>query len=686
MVANFVIGKEPKQPTIAAFNGSLPALGAKGNEERLKRVIHETIRPKPVENKPLPADVQRLLAWSEPVGGLAARIEAGGIYCAVVRLKNTSQRPLVVPTGNPRDQKAAQPFEVYVRQGAGPWRRAAWADDLYCAPATPDKDQSSTHRWGDTEGPLADRPLVTLRPGEHCLACVYAEEDKQDNGQPKEFKIVLRRPATGGPGQWTGVLETPPRPESLTLAQSEALVGASPMPEHFPSLTNAFPSLTNACIGSNWSGQASTVDILCFSNRELFELLAYYDPPGVRKEFERRMRAEKRLPVKLFLAVPAARAGSEEAALFLLKTMKDSDYRTRINVNDALEQLFGLFSYPCGQPPAWVVELSMAVLADDRLVTGLNAAGGGNGTSFTVATYGVDGLERGLCESGCRQAVPLLIQRLKKGLSGSDTAVLLGEMGDKRAIPCLIDLADAAGKAAGRQTGPGTADELSRLAYALAKLKAREAVPLLLRYIEFPEIIDDLGEIGDPRVVPVLEKLVSTRGKFIREGKDVYPDLAQERFYNARVALAGFDKENGAVRLGEMLGDNSFTAFQRAEVAIRLGHRQDAKAIPYLVKAVKTESSYPPDEKNEFRSYLIGMAIDSLGQFKYKAAVEGLIECFDADFKKHYEGKGEYETPESYRNRIARSLQQITGETFGADKQQWLKWWREKGKQSAELK
>ena len=151
-------------------------------------------------------------------------------------------------------------------------------------------------------------------------------------------------------------------------------------------------------------------------------------------------------------------------------------------------------------------------------------------------------------------------------------------------------------------------------------------------------------------------------------------------------ALAGFDKENGAVRLGEMLGDNSFTAFQRAEVAIRLGHRQDAKAIPYLVKAVKTESSYPPDEKNEFRSYLIGMAIDSLGQFKYKAAVEGLIECFDADFRSITRARESTKRPRSYRNRIARSLQQITGETFGADKQQWLKWWRRRASRGAELK
>jgi hypothetical protein len=63
-----------------------------------------------------------------------------------------------------------------------------------------------------------------------------------------------------------------------------------------------------------------------------------------------------------------------------------------------------------------------------------------------------------------------------------------------------------------------------------------------------------------------------------------------------------------------------------------------------------------------------------------------LIECFDVDFKDADLGKGETATPATYHNRIAHSLQAITGQDFGADKQQWLKWWQEKGKQSAELK
>ena len=80
------------------------------------------------------------------------------------------------------------------------------------------------------------------------------------------------------------------------------------------------------------------------------------------------------------------------------------------------------------------------------------------------------------------------------------------------------------------------------------------------------------------------------------------------------------------------------------------------------------------------------MAMQGLSKLKYKAAVEGLIDCFDLEFKAKDLGKGQHVTPDTYRNQIARSLRQITGQPFGADKQQWLKWWQEKGKQDAELK
>ena len=96
------------------------------DEERLRRVIKETMTPKPAPHKPLPADVQALLAWSKPVNGLMTRIEdiwGGDVF--FLRLKNVSQRPLRVPTGNLSKKNIAALFELYVRQAPSPWRRMA---------------------------------------------------------------------------------------------------------------------------------------------------------------------------------------------------------------------------------------------------------------------------------------------------------------------------------------------------------------------------------------------------------------------------------------------------------------------------------------------------------------------------------------------------------------------------------
>jgi hypothetical protein len=39
--------------------------GVLANEARLKGLIKQTVHPKPVAHRPLPADVQALLAWSK---------------------------------------------------------------------------------------------------------------------------------------------------------------------------------------------------------------------------------------------------------------------------------------------------------------------------------------------------------------------------------------------------------------------------------------------------------------------------------------------------------------------------------------------------------------------------------------------------------------------------------------------
>jgi hypothetical protein len=419
---------------------------------------------------------------------------------------------------------------------------------------------------------------------------------------------------------------------------------------------------------------ASTVEYFHYSNGDLTDMLLVYDPAGVCKEFEHRMQAEKMLPMKLLLASVAASAGSEAAALFFLDTMKDTDYFTVTNLHYAMGITFSQ-DWQKKEPPDWLVELSLAILSDNRFVTGLKEAGWADGTSFTVASCETGMLKSVLGYSKSRKAVPMLIEMLKKG--DADVATTLGEIGDPRAIPALIKSLEAAGKTLkySEEEG-GLSEDFLGIAIALSQLKAREAVPPLLRYVEYPEVIEKLEEIGDPRVLPALREIVAAKGKIIRDGKPVNPELEAERLFAAKVALAHLDGDNEVACLAEMLDASALMSDHRREIVMRLGMREDPKAIPYLIKVIKTDSDH----------YIISMAIWSLSDLKYKAAAKGLIECFDVTFREKNVGKGERVTPATYRNLIARSLQKITGESYGADKQQWLQWWREKGEQNTKLK
>ncbi len=672
----FAIGKPPTLPSIAAFNKKVPALGGIENEKRLKRVIRETVTPKSVKHKPLPANVEDLLAWSKPVKGLAARVEhvwAESVF--FVRLKNVSDQPLTVPTGNPSDEKAALLFELYVQQGSSPWRRAAETSRYvryFSAPPEPEGRNRASRGSRLPQQQPADRPWVTLQPGEDCIALV-AGSDEQDSGEAKIARVVLRQPDASIPERWSGVLETPPQPIELSLEQYRILRAVLPFPNHFPSLSYDYSGFINQ------SPMASAAEGLHGPNRPLIDMLKLYEPAGVCKEFKRRMLAEKVMPMKLLLASVAAAAGSEDAAMLFLETTRDTDYRTVVNLHYALWITFWNYSdspptWQKGEPPDWLVELCLAILSDDRFVTGLNKTNYQEGTSFKVSSCETGHLMFALGDHKCCKAVPLLIDRVKRGQADFDTLNALGKIGDARATPALIGAFNAMSKGV-HFDGDFDGTAFTKTAYALGELKAHEAVPFFLKHVECPEIIDCLGEIGDERAVPALREIATAKGRIVHDGKPVNPELQDERTFAANVALARLDGKNEVLHLVEMLADPTLERNHRYDVVLRLARRPDPRAIPHLVKLIKTDLDH----------HIIDMAIQALSEFKFKAAVEGLIDCFDVVFKEENLGKGEHVTATTYHNLIARSLQRITGQPFGADKQQWLKWWQENGKQSTEL-
>ena len=288
------------------------------------------------------------------------------------------------------------------------------------------------------KGIRVDLPWVTLQPGEDCIAQVSGHDGK-DSGEAKTAKIVLRQPDANSPERWSGVLETPPRAMESSYGQFQEqyrlLRGVLPFPSHFPPLSYDYAWAMNA------SGDETPVYNLHGHNRPLTDLLRFYEPARVSEEFERRMKAEQVVSMKLVLAGVAASAGSEEAALFLLERMKDTEYYAVLNFHDALHITYWNYSdlsakIQKGEPPDWLVEMTLAILSDDRYVTRPEKGNWQEGTALKISSCGVRDLLWFLGYLKCRKAVPFLIERVKSGQADGCMLSALGEIGDPRARPC----------------------------------------------------------------------------------------------------------------------------------------------------------------------------------------------------------------------------------------------------------
>ena len=125
------------------------------------------------------------------------------------------------------------------------------------------------------------------------------------------------------------------------------------------------------------------------------------------------MESEKALPMQLLLASEAAPRGSQLAALFLLDSLKSTDYVIAMNTHAALRRTLNSYEE---NPPSWLVESAITALSDERYLTGLQKAGWTSDTFFRMSYLAdEDGdLTGALGHLKCTNAVPFLMEMARK--------------------------------------------------------------------------------------------------------------------------------------------------------------------------------------------------------------------------------------------------------------------------------
>ncbi len=604
---------------------------------------------------PVPQTAESLLRWSPASNGLKARIE--GVWlssCSVilVRLSNVGTVPVVVPTSRPAEGAGPDPFQLYYTVDGRRWERLQWV------PEEPGV-------WWDVRGLSGPRPPVTLRPRQSALAFVCGHAPMHWN-QMSAVRVALHVEQSARQRAWTGRLETPAWPVHISEQSYEAMARTLPLPDHLPAMKSPQGVAGLQMIRSG----ESMFSYLRVANGELTAHLHLCLAAEVAAALDQRMAAESDENMKVFHATIAASAGSAVGRDFLLKCRERTDLAFMRSVLDALGYLTEI------DPPGWVIDSIIAALADDREVVAEPP------DPFQDERLPLSYLadeDADLCyalgDMKCRKAVPALIEMVHKTDARRGPVTALGRIGDRRAVAVLLEYLKKHAATAEYTDDYGLSETFQRLVDAMGDLKPREAVPVLMEYMGYPDVIRALGRIGDPRPVPVLREMVATGGGPAGLPAQTGPVITKQRFDQAKIALAALEEGDPIPRYCALLSDMSLDRYASREIVWALGDAPDARAIPYLVERIKRDPT----------GTVVNQAITVLGAYRHKAAVTGLIECFDADF----DGKQDWKralTPEMFRDNIAESLRQITGVSIGTSKGAWQRWWKAEGAKRTDLR
>ena len=382
--------------------------------------------------------------------------------------------------------------------------------------------------------------------------------------------------------------------------------------------------------------------------------------------------------MKFLEAGIAAGAGSEEAALFLSETSQRTDVRSIQSLRDALLQIYSNYEGlpngpPRGQPPKWLNELALVIVSDNRPVTHLPNGGWTRDMTFAVAAYSKD-LLTALVYFRYPGVLPLLEQRIQKDDADWRAWQDLAKFDEQRAVAGLIK-AFKKSVAVWTHGSEGVVDA-DFMDCAWARLRSKPAQPFPFSW-----------SISNIRTSLDASQKSATRA-LCRHSTTWSPPAANscETASRPNPSLTPRD----GLRRGSP--GPAVRSPQRSPTAGRPAHRPQTTAPLRRRHAAgkigRSARDAPPGQGDQdgHRPLYSRHGHRALGDAKERAAVQGLIDGFDVAFRSEDLGKGSHATPATYRNRIAASLQQITGQQFGADKQQWLEWWHEKGHGSTNLK
>ena len=598
--------------------------------------------------------LEQWLSWSEPDNGLVARIEylipptahdGGAVY---LRLKNVEDEPVTVPAGEIGGMDFTRCFELYYWDN-DKWHPIYWPSHRWfrSVPDTIELQPGQTTLLGLTSGlprrlmAYSHLKVVVRMPGTTLLKQLDPIRDEDVDGlndDPDDDRWVQ------GPRLRRFNVQTPAFPTRFTGAMDAQREGKYPGPDVWPfEVSDAVPGeILDALLG-NGPLNPIQLQVLIGGNSKRLRLLPLYAQETRLAEFERLLDQYEQSPYdphqRLMFAAFAARDGSAKGRALIHETIQTGR-------GERLRGAIAAVGFLLEQegPQAWAEQAAIQAIRDKRVI---DKQGEYERTVADLAINDHGNIVYRLASRKCKEAVPALIKRIQTEGGEQATISALGEIGDPRAIPLLIDMLQ-------EQLDQGWDPDYGKptVLQAIGRIQAEQAVVPLIQHIEMPGVPETLGHIGDPRAIPALRT------------------LADEGNLEAKIALYRLGEPGMFEQLLEAKDNERYTGWARINAMFVLSESQDPRMLPVLVEWIEADES----------GVVATLAIRALAKYDTPEAVEALIACFEVDFSQKAGWPPAYQT-EHYTGHIAEALTRMTGQTFGDNPDTWRTWWAKGGKQ-----
>ncbi len=341
----------------------------------------------------------------------------------------------------------------------------------------------------------------------------------------------------------------------------------------------------------------------------------------------------------------------EEARKFLEAQLTSENLRYRYNAAEAVRMFVGR-----DPEKTWGIDMLLKHVASGALdgsgVTGgpVYPPGGDpdfpDGDRHDIMSEPLNSFCWDLGFMKCERAVPTLIGVLKRLPKTGGAAFALGEIGDPKAIPALMEILRNRSGYAHREVA------------ALGKLKAKEAVPILIARLGNPEttfsgldnlemedVLEALLAIGDRRAIEPIKAYIATKpSKLITAA--------------ARRVLVQLDSDDPAAELLALLDKEAYEPERSDLVFALVRYSDDPRILKRLSTMARTSDS----------AFMRREAIHALGQIDTGESLLVLAGLLDDVFPNDLKAKWGWKIrPENFTDYFHQQAHRILKDKTGKD-------------------